>query len=180
MALPPELLQAITAEEGGKVALVIGAGCSLEPPTDLPLSRGLSEQAHGRLVADNILKPGECVNPSDLSSLADAVFDKTSHQDALVARFPLTRLRNAAPNDGYLLAVALLREHAIHDLLTLNFDLAVRHALGEMNAGADVSVVRGPEAGDVGLVNVVYLHRDADAPPDEWILRTLQIVSWLS
>lgn len=176
MALPPELLQAISAEEGGKVALVIGAGCSFEPPTDLPLSRALSEDAHARLIADEILVPGDCADPADLSCVADVVFDKTTHQDALVDRFPLARLRNAAPNDGYLLAVALLREHAIHDLLTLNFDLAIRHALGEMNAGAEVGVVRGPqEAGAVGVVNVVYLHRDAEAAADEWILRTVQI-----
>jgi len=170
------LLQAIAAEEGGKVALIIGAGCSCEPPTDLPLSRGLAEETHARLVADDILQAGDCANPSDLSCVADAVFDKTAHQAELVDRFPLARLRNAAPNDGYLLAVALLREHAIHDLLTLNFDLAARHALGEMNAGADVGVVRGPEdAGAVSVVNVIYLHRDADAPPDEWILRTAQL-----
>lgn len=176
MALPPELLQAISAEEGGKVALIIGAGCSLEPPTGLPLSRGLSEDAHARLVADAILVGGDCADPSDLSCVADVVFDKTGHQDALVDRFPLARLRNAAPNDGYLIAVALLREHAISDLLTLNFDLAMRHALGEMNAGAEVGVVRGPQdGGAIGVVNVVYLHRDAEAAADEWILRTVQI-----
>lgn len=117
VTLPPELLQAISAEEGGKVALIIGAGCSFEPPTDLPLSRGLSEDAHARLVADAILAAGDCADPSDLSCVADVVFDKTTHQDALVDRFPLARLRNAAPNDGYLIAVALLREHAICDLL---------------------------------------------------------------
>lgn len=176
VALPTELLQAIVAEEGGKVALVIGAGCSFETPTDLPLSRNLSEETHARLVADAILEAGDCADPSDLSCVADAVFERTHHQNALVDRFPLARLRNAAPNDGYLLAVALLREHAIHDLLTLNFDLAIRHALGEMNVGAEVGVVRGPgEAGAVGVVNVIYLHRDADAPPDEWILRTAQL-----
>jgi hypothetical protein len=176
VTLPTELLQAISAEEGGKVAVIIGAGCSSESPTDLPLSRRLSEDAHARLVADNVLEAGDCSDPSDLSSVADAVFGKTEHQDALVNSFPLARLRNATPNDGYRLAVALLREHAISDVLTLNFDLAIRHALGEMNAGADVGVVRGPqEAGGVGVVNVVYLHRDADAAADEWILRTAQI-----
>ena len=176
MVLPPQLLQAISAEEGGKVAVIIGAGCSFEPPTNLPLSRVLSEEAHARVVADNILESGDCAEPSDLSCVADVVFGKTAHQDALVSRFPLARFRNAAPNDGYLVAVALLREHAISDLLTLNFDLAIRHALGEMSAGADVGVVRGPqEAAATGVVNVVYLHRDAEASADEWILRTAQI-----
>jgi hypothetical protein len=176
VALPPELLQAIAAEEGGKVALIVGAGCSFEPPTDLPLSRRLAEETHARLVADAVLGPGDCADPSDLSCVADAVFDKTNHQAALIDRFPLARLKNASPNDGYLLAVALLREHAIHDLLTLNFDLAARHALGTMNAGAEVGVVRGPaDTGAVGVVNVIYLHRDVDAPPDEWILRTVQL-----
>jgi hypothetical protein len=176
VTLPPELLQAISADEGGKVALVIGAGCSHEAPTSLPLSRGLSEDAHARLIADHILDAGDCARPSDLSCVADVVLDKTHAQDELVNRFPLTRLRNAAPNDGYLLAVALLREHAIRDLLTLNFDLAGRHALGVMNAGTEVGVVTGPQdMGAAGVVNLVHLHRDAHAAPDEWILRTAQL-----
>lgn len=176
MTLPSELLQAITADEGGKVALIVGAGCSVEAPTELPLSRRLAEEAHARLLANGVLEEGDCRNPSDLSCLADAVFEKTGWQDDLINVFPLPRLRNAAPNDGYRLAVALLREQAISDLLTLNFDLAIRHTLGEMNAGAEISVVRGPEGADaIGVVNVIYLHRDAEAPADDWILRTLQL-----
>jgi hypothetical protein len=176
VAIPTELLQAIAAEEGGKVALIIGAGCSLELPTELPLSRTLSEEAHARLVANDVLQAGDCADPSDLSCLADAVFEKTGHQAALIDAFPLPRMRNAAPNDGYRLAVALLREQAIRDLLTLNFDLAIRHTLGEMNAGAEVGVVRGPaDARALGVVNVIYLHRDAEAPADDWILRTTQL-----
>lgn len=176
MTLPRELLQAIASDEGGKVAVVIGAGCSVELPTELPVSRRLAEDAHARLLANGVLHDGDCRNPADLSCLADAVFDKTGHQDDLVGAFPLAKLRNAAPNDGYRLAVALLREQAISDLLTLNFDLAIRHALGEMNSGSEVSVVGGPESADaIGVVNVIYLHRDADAPADEWILRTLQL-----
>jgi len=65
------------------------------------------------------------------------------------------------------------REHAIHDLLTLNFDLAVRHALVDMNAGAEVGVSqrarrRVPSRG----VHAVCLHVTPRPPPDEWILRT--------
>jgi hypothetical protein len=45
-----------------------------------------------------------------------------------------------------------------------------------MNAGADVSVITGPQdMGALGVVNLVHLHRDAHAQPDEWILRTEQI-----
>src|SRR4051812_48950347 len=118
MALPTELLQAVSAEEGGKIALVIGAGCSFEAPTSLPFSKGLSEDAHRQLIENGVLAEGECPDPSDLSKVADAVYAKTGSQAALVSVLPLARFENAAPNDGYDLAVALLREHAVSDVMT--------------------------------------------------------------
>jgi hypothetical protein len=176
VTLPPELLQAITDEAGGKVALIVGAGCSLEAPTELPLSRELSEDAYRRLLADHVLEPGDCGDPADLSSVADVVFEKTDGQAQLVSRFPLTRFKNASPNVGYLIAAALLREHAIRDLLNLNFDLAAQHSLSAVNAGSEVGIVRGPQdLPAAGVVNLVHLHRDAYADPDEWILRTVQL-----
>jgi hypothetical protein len=178
MALPGELLNAISADEGSKVALVLGAGCSAEAPTGLPLSRGLSEEAHRRLVTDGVLLDGECDDPSDLSKVADAVYAKCGSQRELVARFPLARFENAATNDGYDFAAALLRERALSDVMTLNFDLACRHSLA--GAGAEVGVISGPEQmGAIGGVNIIHLHRDVHADPDELILRTHQIeVAW--
>jgi hypothetical protein len=178
MSLPADLLHAIAAEEGGKVALVIGAGCSAEAPTSLPLSRPLSEESHRRLVANGVLEEGECDDPSDLSKLADVVYAKTGSQAALVNEFPLARFRNAEPNEGYRLAAALLREQAVSDVLTLNFDLAARHAL--VGAGAEVGIVAGPdELAAMAVVNLIHLHRDMHADADDWILRTEQIqVAW--
>ena len=42
MSLPPDLLNAISKSEGGQVVLIVGAGCSKELPTNLPLSRELA------------------------------------------------------------------------------------------------------------------------------------------
>lgn len=127
-------------------------------------------------MADDVLEQGECEDPSDLSKLADVVHEKTGSQTELVQRFPLAQFENAAPNRGYLIAAALMREHAIRDVLTLNFDLAIRHALASVGAGAEVGVITAPsDAGSAGVVNVVHLHRDVHAQPDDWILRTEQI-----
>ena len=72
MPLPSDLLEAISSTGGGRVALVIGAGCSLEEPTGLPLSREVSREIHRMLVADGILDHGECADPDDLSAVTDA------------------------------------------------------------------------------------------------------------
>jgi hypothetical protein len=86
MDLPPELLQAISSQGGGKIALVIGAGCSVEAPTSVPVSSVISEEIHRLLIADGVLHAGDCPNPTDLSLLADAVFTKTNSQGDVVER----------------------------------------------------------------------------------------------
>jgi hypothetical protein len=108
--LPEALLEAISAPPRGRVAIVVGAGCSVELPTGLPLSKALALEAYEKLLADNVLNPGDCANPWDLSSVADAVFARTGRQAALVQRMHPQRLRKAEANEGYLLAAALLRE----------------------------------------------------------------------
>ena len=50
--LPSAILHAISSDGGGRIVLVLGAGCSVEEPTDLPLSGDLSEDCHRRLCAD--------------------------------------------------------------------------------------------------------------------------------
>ena len=174
--LPPDLLHAISVPSGGRVVLVLGAGCSSEQPTSLPQSRGLSEECHRQLVADGILKEGEVENKGDLSAVAEAVVCKTGSQRDLLDRFPPDAFRYARPNDGYMLMAALLLEGVLADVLTLNFDFAARTALGQLGAGARVSTVRGP--GDhtrLGARNLIYLHGDIDGDPDSVILRTVDL-----
>ena len=143
--LPSDLLQAISSPSGGRVVLVLGAGCSTEAPTSLPLTSDLSAQCYRQLVDDGILGEGEVDDPCDLSAIAEAIFQKTGHQHALIERFPQDEFRQAEPNEGYLIMAALLMEGAIADALTLNFDLAARSALAHLGARASVSTVRGPE-----------------------------------
>jgi hypothetical protein len=173
--LPAELRRAIAEHEGGRVVLVLGAGCSKGAPTSLPLASELAEETYGRLIADEILVEGQCANYRDLSALADVIFERTGHQDVLVSRFNPQRFRNAEPNSGYKLAAALLRERAISSLMTLNFDLAISTALANVGA-VDVSTINGPEDfGHLGLANAIYLHRNANAEPDRWILRSISL-----
>ena len=170
--LPPNLLSAISSPSGGRVVLVLGAGCSREEPTSLPLAGDLSAECHRKLVADRVLNEGEVDNQRDLSAVAEAVVRKTGSQRDLIERFPPGDFKHAKPNDGYLIMAALLLEGSIANTLTLNFDLAAPTALATLGAGASVSTIRGPEGHtQIGARNLIYLHRDIDSPPDEVILR---------
>lgn len=170
--IPAGLLHAL-ADRSGRVSLVLGAGCSLEPPTDLELAGDYALDIHRRLVLEGVLDEGECVNPNDLSDLATVVHAKFSQQAHVVERLPHRKFRLARPNAGYLVAAALLRERAVASVITLNFDLALSAALTEVSA-TDVDIVSGPGvASQLGMASVIYLHRNVEeTDPERWILRT--------
>lgn len=175
LLLPADLRLAVAHPQGGRVVLVIGAGCSVEAPTGLPLARQCASEAHRRLVEDGVLAPGACPDPTDLSVLADTVVATTGGQAELVRRLPREAFRVATPNGGHLIAAALLREQAVACVLTLNFDLAMSAALSQLGA-REVTVVAGPGDHDaIGITSVVYLNRNADADPETWILRTADL-----
>ena len=170
--LPSKLRQAISSSGGGHVVLVIGAGCSVEPPTSLPLGGDLSEDCHRRLVQDGVLEDGDVTDKRDLSEVAEAVFQKTGSQMELTERFPQDAFRHAQPNEGYMNMAALLIEGAVSDTMTLNFDFAARSALAALGARDAVSTIKGPQDyARLGTRNLIYLHRDIDSHPDEMILR---------
>lgn len=175
MNLPAELLQAVSAPGGGKITLVIGAGCSLEAPTSIPLAGECSRQCHERLIADGILADEDCLDPSNLSSLADAVFAKRGTQDPLVKQLSQHyTLKSASPNEGHLLTAAMLREGAITSVLTLNFDLALSTAIAALGVGDAIGIIDGPDdLLNQNRFNLYYLHRNAnESNSDLWILRT--------
>lgn len=170
--VPHHVLQAV-AEQTGRIALVVGAGCSLDAPTSLELSDEYARQVHAKLVLEHVLDDGDCTNPSDLSSVTSAVWSKVKSQEPVVTRLPRGAFRDAQANNGYLTAAALLREGSVSAVLTLNFDLAMNDALGQLAANDEVAVIASPRAvGDLGSRIVVYLHRNANEDNfDEWILR---------
>jgi len=170
--VPPHLLQAV-AEQTGRIALVVGAGCSLESPTSLELSDEYARQVHAQLVVEHVLDSGDCANPNDLSAVTSAVWSKVESQEPVVTRLPRGAFRDAQANDGYLTAAALLREGSVSAVLTLNFDLAMSDALGQLSANDEVAVIASPAAvGDLGSRVLVYLHRNANEDNfDEWTLR---------
>ena len=172
MPLPVKLLGAIAHEDGGRVVLVIGAGCSFEAPTNLPLARTCAEEAHRRLVADGVIGDDDCPRAEDLSCVADTVRQASGTQAPLVERLPLTRFRSAEPNEGHRLAAAMMREHAVKAVVTLNFDLAISTALADLG-NKEVMILTGPQDHHrMGIINLVYLHRNVDAAADDWILTT--------
>ncbi len=167
--VPTGLLQAVSADGGGRLALVIGAGCSVEAPTDIPLAREASTDAARRLVLDGILDVSECPDPGDLAALASLVFRKTGSQRALVSRLPLARLKMAKPNLGYRLLVALMSERAISYALSLNFDLAVQNAAAEL--GILIEVVDAAGQRVPATPTLVHLHGNANGCSESLVLR---------
>ncbi len=175
--VPSELLAAVADPGGGKITLLVGAGCSTEAPTNLPLTRDLAREAHEGLVNDNRLRDGDCPDPEDLALLADTTVRVCGDQVPLVKKLGPQRFLKARANEGYLLAAAMLRERAIWSVVTLNFDLALHSAIVEICAEDDgIRVISRPEDCDeLGVVNVVYLHRNATADPAKWILTTMAL-----
>lgn len=159
--------------------LVLGAGCSVESPTNLRTARDLAVHCHRQLVLNDVLGEGDVEDASDLSSVADAVFSRRgSHRD-LVMQFPPDAFRYAQPNDGYCIMGALLLEGALADVVTLNFDRTASTALAGLGAGADVCTLRGPNDHQLlGQRNLIYVHGDIDSDPDDIILRSAQLDDW--
>ena len=101
MPLPEGLRRAISTPGGGRVALILGAGCSVEARTNIPPSAVCSSEVYRRLVADGVLNEGDCSDPTNLSLVADAVFAKTGSQAGVVKRLrDRYELKLATPNDG--------------------------------------------------------------------------------
>lgn len=73
-----------------------------------------------------------------------------------------------------MLTAALLREGAIASVVTLNFDLALSTAIGQLGVGDKVVIIDGPDdLPNQRTTNLYYLHRNANAAdPETWILRT--------
>jgi hypothetical protein len=175
VTLPADLLGAIADLQAGRVALVEGAGCSVEAPTSLPVASQLSAETHRRLTEDHVEGAEDIVDPEDLSAVADAIYQRHHSQRPVVERFPYNQMANAAPNEGYQLAAALLADRALGTILTLNFDLAQKSALAMVGASG-VTTVRGPEDHALaGVSSLIYLHRTIDSNPEELILRTAMI-----
>lgn len=175
MPLPSDLLRAVSSNGGGQLALVLGAGCSVEPPTGIQVSEACSLEVHRRLVADGILDKTDCASPGDLSAVADAVFAKCGSQRAVVERLRDSfDMKLATPNEGYRIAAALLCEGAVSSVVTLNYDLALTNALTELGAPRWIEIIERPEDLDrQKRTNVYYLHRNVNAEdPETWVLRT--------
>jgi hypothetical protein len=168
--LAPELLQAV-ADRRGHIALVVGAGCSLEDPTGLRLGSVYSETAFEHLKRSGVLQDGDC-NPSDLSEVASAVFVRQGSQALLVNALPREEFLHARPNLGHLLAIALIAEGAIACIATLNFDMALSNAITTLHL-TDVTTVSAPaDLARFGNKAIVYLHRSAyESDVELWVLR---------
>ena len=184
MALPAPLIEAIRALNG-RAALIIGAGTSVEDPTGVPVSRECSLTAHKFLVRSGVIVAGDCDHPEDLALLADAVVSKTKgDQTILVQNLPIDKLRSAAPNRGHRIAAAMLREEAISAVLTLNFDIAMSAAVGQVGGSQDVAIIASEQDhGRLGSRTVVFLHGNAYADPSKWVLTTAALqtarASWI-
>lgn len=173
MNIPIRVLEAAGDAGGGQLVIVMGAGCCIEEPSCLPDSRRCSRALWQKLLDDGVLAAEDCTNPDDLSCLADAVHAKLGSQEQLVRRLP-PEFRSAEPNEGSLLAAALLREGVASHVVTLNFDLTMTQAVGRLGTDPAIAVIRRPEDHDkMRKHNLVYLHRNVEAEdPDSLVMRT--------
>lgn len=176
VSLPTDLIGALTSGAGGTIALVLGAGCSIDQPTGLKTAGAYSAIAYRRLVEARVIEEG-CCDPGDLGALADAVFAATSSQQALVDILK-PELENAAPNEGHKIAAALLAEQVIGSIITLNFDRSLDAAIAEMARGERIAIVHAIEdiRGRTRFL-VIYLHGNVESPAEKWVLRKAQIDS---
>ena len=160
--------------------MVIGSGCSIDEPTNLPAGRQASREAFDALVRNNVLANDGSIDPNDLTAVADAAYDATKSNVALVDCLRPLRFENAVPNRGHLILAALLIERAVKDVLTLNYDLTVSVALAQLGAGESVASIHGPQHHRrLQSNNVIYLHGTARSAADEWVLTTNQLEeSW--
>ena len=151
------------------MAVVIGAGCSAEPPTEIPLARDLSSEAHRKLVHEGVLNVGECLDPADLAALATLVYQRTGSQRELVQHLPIDKMKMARANDGYLMLVALMVEGVVSHILSLNFDLAPQNAAVDL--GTVVTVIDRRNTPIPMAKAIVHLHGSVNSASDDWVLR---------
>ena len=178
--LPPTLLEALGEGPAGRIVLVTGAGCSIEEPTGLQPASRLSAQLHERLVSQGVLKPEDCDRPTDLTCVADAVFEKHDSKEHLVSRMPLERFRAAAPNLGHQVAAALMSEQRVSSVVTLNFDHAHTNAFSKLAIDHVAVINKREDAERVGASNLIYLHGNVESQFDDWVLRTSELeAGWI-
>lgn len=83
--IPIRLAQAVTGNINGGVALVLGAGCSVQEPTNLQTAGDIAFSCYQKLINQGVIEDTDCAEPRNLSAIAEAVFAKTGSQSDLVA-----------------------------------------------------------------------------------------------
>ncbi|WP_263788821.1 SIR2 family protein [Salinibacter grassmerensis] len=178
VSLPPPLNQDFADHGGHSITLILGAGCSFDGRTDLPLSKAVSQRVYQELVDDGYLEEDFCDDPSDLSEVAEAVSQVTGGLEPIVGHIR-QRFLHVDANEGHQIAAAMMREGIISCVITLNYDDAMSQALGDVS-GQEVSEIRSVSTqSDFGDINLVYLHGKADADnPNDLVMRTGQLNNW--
>lgn len=170
-----DLFHALVRPGGARITLVLGAGCSVEPPTELDSGPQVAKNAYDQLVNDGVL-PSDTLTEEgqwDLTKVAGAVVEQSQDgsQRELTRRLPVDEFIHATPNEGHLITAALMRENAIAYVLTLNFDKAMSHAIAEVSAGSEITPVWGRERqAHIQPPCLIYLHGTADSDQENWVI----------
>jgi hypothetical protein len=174
--IPPEILTAVTRETGGGLAVILGAGCSLEPPTRLRLATYYAQRGYKRLVANGQVPEDGELDANDLAAVASHCVEHAG-RPALRELLPVESFRTAESNCGTQIVVALIREDIVRTLVTLNLDMSVNHALTELSSGGDVAVISRQDGhSQYGAKNLVYLHGNVTEQPEHWVLTNEDLV----
>jgi hypothetical protein len=168
--IPEPILAAVTRDTGGGLALILGAGCSLESPTGLKLASYYAQDGYRRLVANGRVPENPDLRDNDLGAVASHCVEHAG-RDALRELLPIEPFLTAESNPGTQIVMALMREDIVRMVITLNLDLSATHALTQVSSKSDVVVIsRQDRHSDYGARNLVYLHGNVSEQPDHWIL----------
>ncbi len=142
--LPSQLLHAAAARHR-RVAIVVGAGCSLEAPL-ISTCQGPTRSQHMMHSSGTMsLSPRNASRLRTCQCSASTVHGKLGRQSEVVDRLPVNQFKFARANKGYLLAAALLLEGAVSCVMTLNYDLALSDAVRQLEGHADIFEISGAE-----------------------------------
>lgn len=166
--LPPTLVGLINRS---RVLPFLGAGASMDPPSDLPSAQQLADQ----LSDQGFGRAGD-----SLEDVAEYCYQASGSTDLFAKMLPLAEWELRTPNDMHVLVAELGAEGLITYVLTTNWDNMVEHAM-ERAGVLHVQIARAADLATAppDAVKVVKLHgssrlpetlsaRKADVEAEDW------------
>lgn len=154
--LPPEAIPEpfIRALLQSRVALFLGAGCSAEPPAEIPPAPKLAEK----------LELSTGITASSLEEIAAILWEQGGWQEFAKA-LPRDEWRARSPNLSHRVIAELCKEGLVREVITTNWDILVEGALQQARQPYSVIVrAQSLDTEPVGSTLVIKVHGCIDHP----------------